>query len=138
MFTHLSKTITSIPSRHGWSPLLALALILAVLVSCSTPAELWRTPRPAEAAADYAAIETAIENKISSGSLALSTIDAVLVSVDGEAKVAHYRNGSKPEDALHVWSVTQSVVSALIGIAINEKIIGGLDATLPELLPRYQ
>lgn len=138
MFTHLSKTISSIPSRHGWGPLLALALILAVLVSCSTPAEPRRTPRPAEAAADYAAIETAIENKISSGSLALSTIDAVLVSVDGEAKVAHYRNGSKPEDALHVWSVTKSVVSALIGIAINEKIISGLDATLPELLPRYQ
>ena len=83
-------------------------------------------------------METAIENKISSGSLALSTIDAVLVSVDGEAKVAHYRNGSKPEDALHVWSVTKSVVSALIGIAIDEKIISGLDATLPELLPRYQ
>ncbi len=70
--------------------------------------------------------------------MALSTIDAVLVSVGGETKVAHYRNGSKPEDALHVWSVTKSVVSALIGIAIDEKIISGLDATLLELLPRYQ
>jgi CubicO group peptidase (beta-lactamase class C family) len=39
---------------------------------------------------------------------------------------------------LHVWSVTKSVVSALIGIAIDEKIISGLDATLLELLPRYQ
>ena len=68
----------------------------------------------------------------------LSTINAVLVSVGGETKVAHYRNGSRPEDALHVWSVTKSVVSALIGIAIDEKIISGLDATLPELLPRYQ
>ena len=87
---------------------------------------------------DYAAMETAIEDKISSGSLSLSTINAVLVSVGGETKVAHYRNGSKPEDALHVWSVTKSVVSALIGIAIDEKIISGLDATLPELLPRYQ
>jgi CubicO group peptidase (beta-lactamase class C family) len=83
-------------------------------------------------------METAIEDKISSGSLNLSTINAVLVSVGGETKVAHYRNGSKPQDALHVWSVTKSVVSALIGIAIDEKIISGLDATLPELLPRYQ
>ena len=83
-------------------------------------------------------METAIENKISSGSLNLSTINAVLVSVDGETKVAHYRNRAKPQDALHVWSVTKSVVSALIGIAIDEKIISGLDATLPELLPRYQ
>jgi CubicO group peptidase (beta-lactamase class C family) len=62
----------------------------------------------------------------------------VLVSVDGELKVAHYRNGSRPDDALHMWSVTKSVVSALIGIAIDEKIIAGLDATLLELLPRYQ
>jgi CubicO group peptidase (beta-lactamase class C family) len=83
-------------------------------------------------------METAIEDKIGSGSLNLSTINAVLVSVDGEMKVAHYRNGSNPEDALHVWSVTKSVVSALIGIAIDEKIISGLDTTLPELLPRYQ
>jgi CubicO group peptidase (beta-lactamase class C family) len=83
-------------------------------------------------------METAIEAKISSGSLTLSTINAVLVSVGGETKLAHYRNGSKPQDALHVWSVTKSVVSALIGIAIEEKIISGLDATLLELLPRYQ
>ena len=95
------------------------------------------TPSPTKAAVDYAAMETTIENKISSGSLGLSTINAVLVSVDGETKVAHYRNGSKPEDALHVVSVTKSVASALIGIAIGEKIISGLDATLPELLPRY-
>ena len=39
---------------------------------------------------------------------------------------------------MHVWSITKSVVSALIGIAIDDKIISGLDATLPELLPRYQ
>ena len=103
--------------------------------------ESWpaRSPSPSPSrTVDYAAMETAIDNKISSGSLSLSTIDAVLVSVDGETKLAHYRNGSKPADALHVWSVTTSVVSALIGIAIDEKIISGLDATLLELLPRYQ
>jgi CubicO group peptidase (beta-lactamase class C family) len=143
MSTHLSKTISSShsssnPSRPGRGLLLALVLLLAVFASCSSPAEHRPTPSSAKAAVDYAAIETAIENKISSGSLGLSTIDAVLVSVDGERKIAHYRNGSNPEDALHVWSVTKSVVSALIGIAIDEKIISGLDATLLELLPRYQ
>jgi CubicO group peptidase (beta-lactamase class C family) len=46
-------------------------------------------------------------------------------------------HGAKPEDALHVVSVTKSVASALIGIAIDEKIISGLDAALPELFPRY-
>ena len=87
---------------------------------------------------DYAAMKTAIEDKITSGSLSLSTINAVLVSVGGKTKLADYRNGSRPEDALHVWSVTKSVVSALIGIAIDEKIISRLNATVLELLPRYQ
>jgi len=54
---------------------------------------------------DYAAMQETIEDRIASGSLNLSTIDAVLISV---------------------------------GIAIDEKIISGLDATLPELLPRYR
>ena len=90
------------------------------------------------AGSDYAAMQETIEDRIASGSLNLSTIDAVLISVGGETKVAHYRNGMKPEDALHVWSVTKSVTSALIGIAIDEKIISGLDANLPELLPRYR
>jgi CubicO group peptidase (beta-lactamase class C family) len=113
-------------------------LVLAALVGGCIAAPT-RTPSPSPSRTiDYAAMETAIEDKINSGSLRLSTINAILVSVGGETKVAHYRNGSKPEDALHVWSVTKSVVSALIGIAIDEKIISGLDATLPELLPRYQ
>jgi CubicO group peptidase (beta-lactamase class C family) len=123
--------------RPRWRLLLALLMLLAVLASCSSPAQSQLTPSPTKVAVDYAAMETTIENKISSGSLSLSTINAVLVSVDGETKVAHYRNGSKPEDALHVVSVTKSVASALVGIAIGEKIISGLDATLPELLPRY-
>jgi CubicO group peptidase (beta-lactamase class C family) len=118
--------------------LITLTALLGLMACTAPPASEPPTDRAAPAVVDYAAMETAIEDKINSGSLTMSTIDAVLVSVDGETKITRYRNGSKPEDALHVWSVTKSVVSALIGIAIDEKIISGLDATLPELLPRYQ
>jgi CubicO group peptidase (beta-lactamase class C family) len=81
---------------------------------------------------------TAIEDKIASGSRSLSTINAVLVSVDGETKLADYRNEAKPTNALDVSWITESVTSALVGIAIGDKVISGLDATLPELLPRYR
>jgi CubicO group peptidase (beta-lactamase class C family) len=125
------------PVRRRLSKLCWLLVLAALVGGCTQAPTL--TPSPSRSrTVDYAAMETAIEDKISSGSLSLSTINAILVSVGGETKVAHYRNGSKPEDALHVWSVTKSVVSALIGIAIDEKIISGLDATLPELLARYQ
>ena len=125
------------PERRRLSKLCWILVVAALVGGCTQASTLTRSPSPSRTV-DYAAIETAIEDKISSGSLSLSSIDTVLVSVGGETKLAHYRNGSKPEDALHVWSVTKSVVSALIGIAIDEKIISGLDATLLELLPRYQ
>lgn len=131
MSAHLSRT------PRLASLLIASAAILGLMACTAPPASEPMTDRTVTAVVDYAAMQTAIEDKISSGSLTLSTIDAVLVSVDGETKVAHYRNGSKPEDALHVYSVTKSVSSALIGVAIDEKLISGLDATLLELLPRY-
>ncbi len=125
------------PVRRRLAKLCWILVLPALVGGCTQASTLTRSPSPSRTV-DYAAMQTAIEDKISSGSVSLSTINAVLVSVGGETKVAHYRNGSKPEGALHVWSVTKSVVSALIGIAIDEKIISGLDATLPELLPRYQ
>jgi CubicO group peptidase (beta-lactamase class C family) len=138
-----SKGISPLKARYRQPMMrrlfgLCWILAVAVLVGGCTQAST-RTPSPSPSrTVDYAAMETAIEDKISSGSLGLSTINAVLVSVGGETMLAHYRNRSKPQDALHVWSVTKSVVSALIGIAIDEQIISGLDATLLELLPRYQ
>jgi CubicO group peptidase (beta-lactamase class C family) len=113
-------------------------LVVGALVAGCTRAS---TPSPSPVAShsvDYTGMKTAIEDKIKSGSLSLSTINAVLVSVDGATKLADYRNGAKPTDALHVGSITKSVTSALIGVAIGDKIITGLDATLPELLPHYQ
>jgi CubicO group peptidase (beta-lactamase class C family) len=125
--------------RRVWQRLATLCLAAIVVVSCSTQPD--DSPAPASSSrppVDYQALETAIETKIMSGSVGWHTIGAVLVSVDGETKIAHYRNGRKPEEALHVWSVTKSVTSALIGIALDEQIIGSLDQTLGELLPQYR
>jgi CubicO group peptidase (beta-lactamase class C family) len=125
--------------RRVWQRLAALCLAAIVVVSCSTQPE--DSPAPAissRAPVDYQALEKAIETKIMSGSVGWQTIGAVLVSVDGATRIAHYRNGRKPDEALHVWSVTKSVTSALIGIALDEQIIGSLDQTLDELLPQYR
>jgi CubicO group peptidase (beta-lactamase class C family) len=133
MFAHLPK------ARRLTYALISLAAVLCLMGCTAAPASNEAMDRTTPTGgADHAAMESAIEDKISSGSLNLSTISTVLVSVGGETVIAHHRNGSKPEDAIHVWSVTKSVVSALIGIAIDEKIISGLDANLHELLPRYQ
>ena len=118
--------------------LVLLVMMLLALPSCSASPEPQPSPTPPKASVNYQAVEAAIEDQIKAGSLGLSTINAVMVSVDGKTVVAHYRNGARPDQALHVWSVTKSVTSALIGIAIGEGLIDSLDATLAQLLPEYR
>ena len=64
-------------------------------------------------------------------------VRAVLVYEDGERVLELYR-GEGAKDYLNLRSVTKSVVSTLIGIAIDEGLITGVDATLGELLPAYR
>lgn len=56
----------------------------------------------------------------------------------GKNKIELYRNGWRKDQALHIYSTTASVTAALIGIAIDDEVIGGLDDTLVDLLPRYE
>jgi CubicO group peptidase (beta-lactamase class C family) len=64
----------------------------------------------------------------------LKAVRSVLVSVDGRTVIAHYQSRRAGEFA-HVWSVTKSVLSILVGIAVDEGRLR-MDQTLPELLPR--
>jgi CubicO group peptidase (beta-lactamase class C family) len=61
-------------------------------------------------------------------------VRAVLVYEDGAPILELYR-GEDAKDYLDVRSVTKSVVSTVIGIAIDEGLISGVDATLGDLLP---
>jgi CubicO group peptidase (beta-lactamase class C family) len=58
-----------------------------------------------------------------------------IVSVDGEVVLERYAPGIEPTATTNIFSVTKSVMSTLIGIAIDEGTISGVDATLGELLP---
>jgi CubicO group peptidase (beta-lactamase class C family) len=64
-------------------------------------------------------------------------VRAVMVYEDGESVLEHYR-GDDAKDYLNTRSVTKSVIGTLIGIAIDEGAISGVDATLGELLPAYR
>ena len=62
----------------------------------------------------------------------------MLISVDGESKIAHYRRGFTEDDYGHVFSVTKSVLSILIGIAIDDGLIDDVDQPLIKLLPKHR
>ena len=123
--------------------LLVMIFMLAAVVGCSPslapPPVPPSEPTPAsKPPIDYVALEAEIEKAIATGPAMLDNVRAVLVSVDSETKIAHYRHGFTDDDHGHVWSVTKSVVSILIGIAIADGLIAGIDQPLIELLPKQR
>ena len=61
---------------------------------------------------------------------------SVIVLADGRTAYERYYD-SVATDHHHVWSVTKSIISTLVGIAIGEGKISGIDATLTQLLPDH-
>ena len=53
-------------------------------------------------------------------------------------QIAHYRHGFTEVGHGHVFSVTKSVLSILIGIAVADGLIADIDQPLGELLPRHR
>lgn len=63
---------------------------------------------------------------------------AGIVVVKNDAIVYEgYFNGCNAEDAIHVASVTKSIVSALIGIAIDKGFIEGVHQNVVDYFPQY-
>lgn len=65
-------------------------------------------------------------------------VRSVLVVRHGSMVVERYYRATAPTDRADVQSVTKSVLSAVIGIAIEQGKIPGVQATVAELLPSYR
>ena len=122
--------------------LLVTIFMLVAAVGCSPAAT---TPSPtspptpaSKPGIDYVALEAEIEKAITTSPVTSDKVRAVFVNVDGETKIAHYRNGFTEDDHGHVFSVTKSVVSILIGIAIADGLIADIDRPLSTLLPKHR
>lgn len=114
------------------SRLVSACLCTAVLLLAGCDGSQ-RTEQPRVDAADLsAAVEEFIDNSLSPG---MRNLRAILVSVDGEVVVEHYVEDAARGSA-DVASVTKSVVSTLVGIAVHDGDLA-LDDTLGDLLPAY-
>lgn len=65
-------------------------------------------------------------------------INGIVIVKNGSIAYENYYNGYKESDVHHVASVTKSVVSALVGIAIDQGHIKGVDQKVLEYFPEYQ
>jgi CubicO group peptidase (beta-lactamase class C family) len=92
-------------------------------------------PRGVRADADIgAAVEQWFARSYTRG---LRNVRAVLVLVDGRPVLERYRGGL-PQDSYDTFSVAKSIVSTLVGIAIEEGKLRGVDVTLGEALSQYR
>ena len=123
--------------KPAWRRLTPLLMGLVLVGGCvAQPAPV--SPVSSPAGVDGEALQQRIEDYIASQPAPLGNVRAVLVVVDGHTMLEYYRHGFTASDHEHVWSVTKSVISTLVGIAIGERQIPSLDSTLWDLLPEYR
>jgi CubicO group peptidase (beta-lactamase class C family) len=65
-------------------------------------------------------------------------IGGICVLKNNESVYENYFNGYRAEDFLHVTSVTKSVFSALVGIAIDRGFIKNIDQKIKAFFPDYK
>jgi len=66
-----------------------------------------------------------------------SNIDSIVVVRNGSIAYERYYNGYGPNATHHVASVTKSIISALIGIAIDAKYIKNVEQKVLDFFPEY-
>ncbi|AIQ12228.1 serine hydrolase domain-containing protein [Paenibacillus durus] len=66
-----------------------------------------------------------------------SNINGIVVVRNGYIAYEKYYNGYGPDDPHHVASITKSVLSALIGIAIDARYIKNVDQKVLDFFPEY-
>lgn len=75
-----------------------------------------------------------LEKKINSD---YSNITGIIVQKNGSKLYENYFNGYTADNAIHVYSVTKSVVSVLIGIAIDKGHIKSAEEKVLDFFPDY-
>lgn len=65
-------------------------------------------------------------------------IAGVIVQRDNEIVFENYYNGYNQNDTIHVASVTKSIISALIGIAIDKGLITGAEQNILDFFHGYE
>ncbi len=92
----------------------------------------WRASTPAESVLDAAAFQGVTEDITQQ----LTDVESVVVAWRGRVVYAFYRDGS-PDTLRDTQSVQKSALSALVGIAIGQGRIAGLDQPVVELMPEW-
>ncbi|MFP5077142.1 serine hydrolase domain-containing protein [Rhizobium sp. YIM 134829] len=110
--------------------ILALPLALAASLSLAG-AGAAQTAAPAPVARDSAALSRVLDE-----ASRLSALKTVIVSRNGSVVVERGFNGHSPGESANIKSASKSIMSALVGIAIEKKLLTGVDQPIAPILAR--
>ncbi|MDQ3512276.1 MAG: serine hydrolase, partial [Chloroflexota bacterium] len=97
----------------------------------SRPSQPWPEADPAEEGMDASLLDQAGER----ADAELPDISALVVARGGSLVYERYYGGQEADEPINVRSVTKSVVSTLIGIALADGDLESLDQTIGDLIP---
>jgi CubicO group peptidase (beta-lactamase class C family) len=118
--------------------ILALTTVLALLLSGQPPRTTnvgteWPVSSPEEQDMDAAKLEEML-SYINRYEMA---VDGMVIVRHGHIVLEYYGPGYDAAKRHQIYSVTKSVVSMLVGVALDRGYIDSLDARLVDLLPQY-
>ena len=113
------------PPLRLWSGLLVVSVALAALN--------WTAGASARSAVETAAaLEPALARVAE-----LPRMRSILVSVDGELAAEQYFHGAALHRAANLKSASKSIISVLVGLAIDHGHLDGIDTTIDQFFPEY-
>jgi len=128
------------PRRHSWRWWLVAATLALITACAGSPDGSGSEPTPAGQPTSSGSEQVAavFDDLVDGDNTAVVFEDlrAVLVLVGGRPLVERYYDSSA-EATSNVASVTKSLMSILVGVALDEGDLGSVDQTLAELLPDY-
>ncbi|MDP1616236.1 serine hydrolase [Phenylobacterium sp.] len=122
------------PSRQ-----IAGALALGLLGACSPApapdrAQAQTTDAPAPAAVQSQGLDPVAMARVVEQARALPNLHAVIVARDGEVLAEHRLRGAGLDQPVNIKSASKTVLSALVGIAIDRGVLTGPDQKIAPLL----
>ena len=112
---------------NGASLVVAFAAAVAVLGECVVFGQAPSVRPPAASVLDEAAIAKAAGD--------LPRLHSLLVSWRGAVIFERYFNGARPARPANIKSASKSVISALVGIAVDRQLIAGVDQPIGPFFP---
>ncbi|MDZ4321903.1 MAG: serine hydrolase, partial [Phenylobacterium sp.] len=117
----------------SFPPKLALVLAGAIAVACS-PAPAAEQAQAAAPAVQTEGLDPAAMAAVVAQARALPNLHALIVARDGEVLAEHRLRGPGLDQPVNIKSASKTVLSALVGIAIDKGVLAGTDQKIAPLL----